>query len=306
MMKTFVNLPSVRFLPSAIALLNLALIHSVRAEFSATNHPFPGIICYAEKRSEPPMRLFVAEIDLVNPNLHLRVAPGGPDPDGAGPWQTTLMEPTKIAARDGMDLVINGDFFEAKAVKDAEGKNSGYRAGQWAAVIGPAVTDGKIWATNAMARPCLVVHKNGRVTIESVSTPAADAFQVVAGNKWLVKDGAALHDESQTRHPRTAVGLDVTGTKLTILLVDGRKPGVALGMSYDELAAEMRRLGCRQAINLDGGGSSVLAVRDPATGTFKTLNEPTDGRERAVADVLEIGVENAEHAQTQTNLPPRP
>jgi hypothetical protein len=306
MMKTFIALPLMRFLPSAIVLLDLALICLAPGEFSATNHPFSGIACYAEKRSEPPMQLFVAEIDLANPKLHLRVSPGGADPDGPGPWQTTLMQPTKIAARDGMDFVINGDFFDANLVKDAEGTNSGYRAGQWASVIGPAVTDGKTWATNATGRPSLVVHKNGKVTIETVSTPSADALQVVAGNKLLVKDGIALLDHTQTRHPRTVVGLDATGTKLTILLVDGRKPGVAVGMSYDELAAEMLRLGCQQALNLDGGGSSVMAIRDSTTGTFKTLNEPTDGHERAVADVLEISVENSERAQQQTNFMPHP
>jgi len=43
-------------------------------------------------------------------------------------------------------------------------------------------------------------------------------------------------------------------------------------------------------LNLDGGGSSVLAVREAGTGQMKILNEPTDGRERAVADVLGITV----------------
>ena len=61
-------------------------------------------------------------------------------------------------------------------------------------------------------------------------------------------------------------------------------------MSYDELAAEMLRLGCHVALNLDGGGSSVLAVRDPAKDEFKILNQPTDGRERAVANVLGVAV----------------
>lgn len=59
-------------------------------------------------------------------------------------------------------------------------------------------------------------------------------------------------------------------------------------MSYDELATEMIRLGCTEALNLDGGGSSVMAVRDAATGQFQILNQPTDGHERAVANVLGV------------------
>jgi len=46
-------------------------------------------------------------------------------------------------------------------------------------------------------------------------------------------------------HPRTLAGLDAPGAKLILMLVDGRKPGVAIGMTYDEEAAEMLRLGCR-------------------------------------------------------------
>jgi exopolysaccharide biosynthesis protein len=281
-----------KFILSPLLLLSLLnFVFCARAEISATNEPLPGIFIHSETRTNPPTRFFVAEVDLTNPKIHLRVAPGGADPDGAGKWQTTLMPPTKIAARENFDLVINGDFFAAQAVKDAEGTNSGYRAGQWAAVIGPAVTDGKIWSTIQTPRPCLVVHKDRTVAIQDVSRPPAADWEVISGNVMLVKAGVMVPHETKTRHPRTVVGLDATGKKLVILLVDGRKPGIAVGMSYDELAAEMLRLGCCDALNLDGGGSSVLAVRDIQTGEMKILNEPTDGRERAVADVLGISVD---------------
>jgi exopolysaccharide biosynthesis protein len=265
-------------------------IVSARAEFSATNAPFPGIIYYSETRAHPPTRLWVAEIDLKNPHLQVRVAPGGSDPDGSGSWQTTLMPPTEIANRENFDLVVNGDFFDARNVRDAEGKLSGYRAGQWAKVIGSAETDGKTWAVSKDPRPCLVVHTNRTVTIDTITVPPPDDWEVIGGNTLLVKDGADVAPSVPMRHPRTVVGLDATGTKLILLVVDGRKPGIAVGMSYDELAREMLQLGCRQALNLDGGGSSVLAIRDPASGKMTILNQPTDGHERAVADVLGISV----------------
>jgi exopolysaccharide biosynthesis protein len=235
------------------------------------------------------MQLFVAKINLANPKVLVRVAPGGPDPDGPGPWQTTLMQPTHIAAREGFDLVVNGDFFDAKGVKDAEGTNSTYRAKVWGAMNGPAVTDGRVWSvcpTNAW--PCLVVHKNGKVTIEELARPDPDAWEVVAGNTMLVENGLPVPHKSRTRHPRTVVGLSANRSRLVIMVVDGRRPGISAGMSYSELAAEMIRLGCRQAINLDGGGSSVMAVRDATTGTFRILNHPSDGHERAVASALGI------------------
>ncbi len=272
-----------------LALLNF--LSPARAEISATNEPLPGIFFHSETRTNPPTRLFVAEVDLKNPKLHLRVARGGPDPDGPGKWQTTLMEPTKIAVREKFVLVINGDFFKAKGVNDGEGTNAAFRANQWSLAEGPAMTDGKTWSTCTNARPCLVVHKNHSVTIETLTRPTDDAWEVIGGNMILVRDGKVVPHQTKVRHPRTVVGLDGTGTKLTILLVDGRKPGIAVGMSYDELAAEMVRLGCKEALNLDGGGSSVMALRDSVTGEMKILNEPTDGRERAVVNVLGISAD---------------
>ena len=239
------------------------------------------------------MRLFIAEVELTNPSVHVRVAPGGPDPDGPSRWQTTLMQPTRIAAREGLDLVVNGDFFYARGIKDAEGTNSAFHSAIWAGVTGPAVTDGKAWSTRTNASPCLVVHKDGKVTIEKLARPGPDAWEVVAGNTMLVENGAPVPHKSKVRQPRTVVGLDATGARLSIMVVDGRKPGVAVGMSYEELAAEMIRLGCRQALNLDGGGSSVMAVRDAATKGFRILNQPSDGHERAVANVLGVSVTDA-------------
>ncbi len=262
------------------------------AELSATNRPFPGVAIYSATRTNPPQRLFIAEVDLTNPHVRLHVSPGGPDPDGDGPWETTLMRPTKIAARENYDLVVNGDFFSALGVKDAEGTNSAYRAAIWSSVLGPAVSGGRVWSTSTNARPCLVVSRAGKVSIRAVKQPQSDDWEVIAGNVMLVRDGKIVpHEKNKVRHPRTVVGLNQDATKLVLLVVDGRKPGVALGMSYDELAAELFRLGCHDALNLDGGGSSVLAVRDSANGEFKILNQPTDGRERAVANVLGISVD---------------
>lgn len=274
-----------------LLVLNVALSVDCRAETRVANQPFPGVTFFAESRTNPPQRFFGAEIDLTNPKLRLHVAPGGPDPDGAGPWETTLMRPTKIAAREKFDLVVNGDFFSARGIKDAEGTNSAYRSEIWSAVLGPAVSGGKVWSTSTNARPCLVVNKAGKASIRPIKQPKSDDWEVLSGNVMLVREGKIVpHEKSKARHPRTVAGLNRDATKLILLVVDGRKPGVALGMSYDELAAELVRLGCYNALNLDGGGSSVLAVRDPAKGEFKILNEPTDGRERAVANVLGVTV----------------
>lgn len=281
----------VAFLCGLLALGFGAAFTAFADQISQFKGSWPGISVNSETRSNPPTRIFVAQIDLMNPKIHLRVCRGGPDPDGPGKWQTTLMRPTDIAVREGFDFVINGDFFRANRVKDAEGTNSMYRASQWSSVVGPAMTDGGTWSTSAQPRPCLVVHVDHSVAIEDLVKPKADDWEVVSGNTLLVKDGLNVAPPDKAREPRTVVGLDASSHKLTILLVDGRKPGVAVGMTYRELAVEMLKQGCCQALNLDGGGSSVMAVRDPATGRMKILNQPTDGHERAVANVLGMVVD---------------
>jgi exopolysaccharide biosynthesis protein len=146
-----------------------------------------------------------------------------------------------------------------------------------------------------------VVRKDRSVTLEMLTQPGPDAREVVGGNVLLLKDGRVIPNTNKDRHPRTAAGLNADRTKLVLLVVDGRKPGVAIGMNYGELAAEMLRLGCHDAINLDGGGSSVMAVREPGADKFQILNQPTDGRERAVANVLGVVVGDSagQHAGTR-------
>lgn len=265
-----------------------------RGEISATNQPFPGIAIHSETRQSPPQRLFVAIVDLTRPTLKLHVAAGGPDPDGDGPWQTSLMQPTKIAAREHFDLVVNGDFFRARGVKDAEGASATFHSATWSSVTGPAATAGRAWSVCAQPRPCLVVTKSGKVEIRPIAQPATNDWEVISGNAMLVHDGKALKQKNKVRHPRTVVGLNRAATTLVLLVVDGRKAGIAQGMNYDELATEMLRLGCTEALNLDGGGSSVIAVRDAKQNNYQILNSPTDGRERAVANALGITASESE------------
>src|SRR5439155_24600969 len=90
------------------------------------------------------------------------------------------------------------------------------------------------------------------------------------------------------RQPHTVDGLDKNSKKLTILTVEGRRPGVSIGMTGVELGAEMKRLGCEDALNLNGGGSSELVLRDPDSGGLHVMNQRSDGRERAGAGGLGV------------------
>ncbi|MFD7306468.1 phosphodiester glycosidase family protein, partial [Streptomyces pharetrae] len=84
------------------------------------------------------------------------------------------------------------------------------------------------------------------------------------------------------RNPRTAAGVTRDG-RLLLLTVDGRRPGHSAGLSITETAEVMRGLGAVHAINLDGGGSTAMVVRDELQGH---PSDPTG--ERPAGDTLVV------------------
>src|SRR5215208_1153471 len=80
------------------------------------------------------------------------------------------------------------------------------------------------------------------------------------------------------RQPRTLAGVRADGT-LLLVTVDGRRPGWSTGMTLAEAARLMRSLGARDALNLDGAGSTTMTVRG------QVVNRPSDpGGERRVSN----------------------
>ncbi len=110
--------------------------------------------------------------------------------------------------------------------------------------------------------------------------------EAAAGGPMVLKKGTLLSnglDEGfnaafwNDRHPRTALGSTVHGD-LWMVVVDGRQPGVSRGASLSELGVIMQKLGCIDAMNLDGGGSSEMVLKG------MSLNRPSDKNSRAVAN----------------------
>lgn len=266
----------------------VCVVHGARAEWQPVA-TWPGVSYGHEARVDPPMQLHWVVLDLRRPGIEVRVCRGGDDPDGDGPFQTTLMRTSAIAQREGFDIAVNGDFFTVGRTV-AQPSAATYTAGAAASVEGPAMTDGQLWAASAAVRPVLVITAERRALITTSDRIPDSARQVIAGNTKLLEDGKKTYPESRQAHPRTVAGIDRSGERLTLLVVDGRHAG-SVGMTYTQLAEEMLRLGCDSALNLDGGGSTTLVMRQPPGGELRILNRPSDGRERAVANVLGVLVD---------------
>lgn len=82
----------------------------------------------------------------------------------------------------------------------------------------------------------------------------------ITNNEELKFAGKAIDD----RHPRTAMGYTADG-RLIVLVVEGRHPGTAEGATLTQLANLLKGIGCVEALNLDGGGSSCMLVNGRET-----------------------------------------
>lgn len=112
-------------------------------------------------------------------------------------------------------------------------------------------------------------------------------------NGSLVRNGLIVSElDDSTRASRTAVGIKADGT-VVMYMVNGRQAPYSVGMTLAELAAAMRDLGCKDAVNLDGGGSSMFATQregeeDNSTAGLAMRCRPSDGVERTVSSSLMV------------------
>ncbi len=82
--------------------------------------------------------------------------------------------------------------------------------------------------------------------------------------------------------PRTAIGVKEDGG-IVLYTLDGRQSGHSYGAQLKTLAKRMKELGCIDALNLDGGGSTAISVQLPGNGYSSIMNKPSDGTERKVS-----------------------
>jgi len=85
--------------------------------------------------------------------------------------------------------------------------------------------------------------------------------------------------------PRTALGVKEDGS-IIVYTLDGRQSGHSYGAQLKTLAKRMHELGCIDALNLDGGGSTAISVQLPGNGSASIMNKPSDGRERKLSTHL--------------------
>jgi len=161
-------------------------------------------------------------------------------------------------------------------------------------------SDGYVVSAVGSARQWLMrnLRKGSRLALSTLIKPINPkqdeqwrrADTIVGGGPQLIKDGRiSITNEQEKiapafvsdRHPRTAIAKLRSG-KLLLVTVDGRQPGISVGMSLTTLADLLLEFGAVEAINLDGGGSTTMIVHN------RVVNRPSDSTERPVSDAILI------------------
>lgn len=131
--------------------------------------------------------------------------------------------------------------------------------------------------------------------ISTATTPSLKGVRnAISGGPTLVHDGKLFETKDPPpgtsrawserskyeRHPRSAIGW--SPTHVFLVVVDGRQPALSAGMKLAELAEYMARLGCTEAMNLDGGKSSQLWM------SGRMLNSPCQGDDTVANTLLVV------------------
>lgn len=220
-----------------------------------------------------------------NSNLKIMSCYGNYD---AGEWKMQTPTSQAAAAQAYFDKtpgyenykvvgIINGDFFNMSTGEPQ----------------GTLVMNGKV-CHNSGGEPYFAIRKDGTPVIRDSSVPLDDCTSAVGGNDIILKDGAiesGLKDSTDPytgiMYSRAAIGIKQDGTVVTMCTRGFVIPD-SYGLTYYEVAAYLKSMGCVNALMLDCGGSAEWCSMYEGTNELKVRNNPSDGYERAISSSIII------------------
>jgi len=234
--------------------------------------------------AQGPWAVHTVEADLARCDLTLALLRSEARESGGRGHETV----TSMVSRHGSGVLaaVNADFFTPEGT-----------------TVGTEVVQGRV--TAARSRPALawrsgVLPWMGSASVRGDSlfvgwgvhrrdgdgvTMAVGGFPdlIDAGNRVGDLGVADLPSFAASRHPRTAVAYDAAAKRLWLVVVDGRQSPHSAGMTLPELVTLLEGLGTTEALNLDGGGSSVMVVHG------EVHSQPSDQTgERPVVNALAL------------------
>jgi len=297
------------------AALLVGLLPAARPASSAQDtQPFIGVTYSVHVETEPrPLKMHVAQVDLDTPGLRFKVTPP------AGDREVMRQSTVDFLRQEHAQLAINGHYFLPFPSSDKTAWVIGLGASEghvFSAFEAPEQNFALV--TDA---PAINIDRDNHASLVHRDPAYADGmhirepvtlWNVVAGSSQIVTSGVvtipeyrdATHRDAQLEPggpnnysnskawadattARTAIGLSRDRRTLTLFTVDVRDGSE--GMRLSEVAAVLiREFGVFDALNLDGGGSTTMAMED-ANGSPTVVNVSSDNPSgRVVATSLAV------------------
>lgn len=233
--------------------------------------------------SEPILqKVQVLRVDLTDPDIEFLSTPSD---DSGGEDTETISETTsEFLVRHELQVAINANFFAPCCSLTPEGKDLLGLAMSEGEVVSPATSSGT-------GTEVLLITADNQATITQTtgSFNPEPYWTAVAGSDIVVQNGVARtnfgsSDFITNTHPRTAVGITKNGRYLLLMTIDGRRPGHSLGAPMWDVAQWLVRFGAHSGLNLDGGGSTTMAMEGEDGPVL--LNTPSGSRERMLGNSI--------------------
>jgi len=218
-----------------------------------------GVTYRAIQSASEPWMIHLLEVDVSRCEVGFEVM--GLEPLGSD--RLTVPDLAR-AAGFGVVAAVNGDFYTEENLSLGVEARGGLVRGRTSRPV-------FAWRPGEDPRLSQVAWEGDSLRIGDWSVIRGEPdgrTELLAGFPALLSGGAWVGDLEQAerpgfaaaRHPRTAVGWDPERRRLWVVVADGRREGLAEGMTLPELANLFLALGATEALNLDGGGSSTMMV----------------------------------------------
>lgn len=290
-----------------VATIAAAALSELRAETlhepSAT-HPFAGLTYIERSNTAPrPFRMHVIQVDMTAPGIRFKLSPR------AGTKEVVRQTTLEFMKKEGAQAAINAHYFVPFPTMDTD-----------VDVVGIAASEGDVYSgfevptqRYALLPDAPGVHFDRQNRASIVRKGAAGLWTAISGSAQIVTDGATtIPMYRDAAHPggtlepggpnnysnerswydavnaRTAIGLSHDSRTVTLFTVDARNG--SQGLTVKETADILiREFGVWNALNLDGGGSTTMAMQDPITRDARIVNTSSDNPNgRAVGSSLAV------------------
>ena len=228
------------------------------------SEPYLGVTLYSITQIVPrPLNIRVIEIDLTHPDLSFRMSPRDPGlPNGD---ETITQTTRQYVDEQTAQIGVNTSFYRLENGLEARPTNNNGIAASDGDKYSPWDSTGQVGFNITENNLASIITAPSNRPTGYETNPAVTLFNAAAGSNRLLSAGAnvAPADNTTAGHflnlnPRTAVG--AAGNKLLLATIDGRRTGFSEGMYLSEVAELLKSYGATDAINLDGGGSTTMAM----------------------------------------------